>query len=83
VILNVVLNHIDLDDVLPQMVVLNIGYLGVLIPLLSQIEEVIGLHLLNDFHQSIVEGGGDVHLLLVLLLEGGEPVDVGGVLGDA
>ena len=56
VVLDVVLDGIDLDDVLSEVVVLYVCDLRVFIPLLSQIVEMIGLHLFDDLPQPVVEG---------------------------
>lgn len=55
-IFNVVLDAVDLNDVFPEMVVLNICYLSVFVLLLSQVEQMIGLHFFDDLDESIVEG---------------------------
>lgn len=54
-VLNIILDAIDLNDVLPEMVVLNIRYLRVFVLLLSQVEEVIRLHLFDDLYESIIK----------------------------
>jgi len=80
-VFNIVLDPIDLYDVLPEVVVLNICDLRVLVPFLREVEQMVRLHLLDDLHQPVVEGSGEVHLLLVLLLQRGKTVDVRAVLG--
>lgn len=57
-VLNIILYAVDLNDVLPEMVVLYICYLRVFILLLSQVKEVICLHLLDDLYEPIIEGRG-------------------------
>ena len=82
-VLNVILDAVDLDDVLPEVIVLYICDLRVFVLLFSEVEEVIGFHFLDDLDQPIVEGRGELYLMLVFLLQPCEAVDVGVVIGDA
>lgn len=57
-VLNIILDSVDLNDVLPEMVVLNIRYLRVFVLLLGQVEEVISLHLFDDLYEPIIKRRG-------------------------
>lgn len=60
VVLNVILDAVDLNDIFAEMVVLNVCYLCIFVPLLSQVKEVVRFHFFNDLYQPIVEGRGKV-----------------------
>lgn len=79
---DVVLDHVDLDDVLPQCIVLDVCDLRVFIFFLGQVADMIVFHLLDDLYESVVERSGQVDLVGVVLFDFAEFLDVGGVLGD-
>jgi len=68
VALDISLDVVNLYDVLSDVVVLDFGNLSVLIPFLHQVAEVVSLHLLDNFYESVVEGRSEVDLLPVFIL---------------
>lgn len=81
VALYVSFNVVDFDDVLPDVVVLDLCDLSVLVPLLHQVGQVVGFHLLNDLHQPVVESSSQLGLLGVLLLQTAKLLEVAVVVG--
>ena len=79
---DIVLDHVDLDDVLSECVVLDVCHLRILILLLGEVADVVVFHLFDDLNESIVEGSGQVDLVSVVLLDLAELLDVGGVFRD-
>ena len=63
--LDIVFDGVDLNDIFSDVVVLNIGNLGVFLFLHHQIVQVIVLHLLNDFDQLVVKSRSEVELIVV------------------
>lgn len=67
-VFDIVLDDIDLDDVLPQIIVLDVCYLSILISFLHQITQMVSFHLLNYLDQTVVKSRCEVCLLTVVLV---------------
>jgi hypothetical protein len=67
-VFDIVLDDIDLDDVLPQVIVLDVCYLSILISFLHQITQMVSFHLFNYLDQTVVKSRCEVCLLTVVLV---------------
>ena len=74
-ILNIIFYDIYLDNILPKIIILNVSNLCILISLLDEVIQMILFHLFNYFNQSIVEGSGQIGLLVIVLFEIGKFLD--------
>ena len=81
-ILDIVLDDIYFDNVLPQIIVLDISNLRIFVSLLHKITEMIFLHLFNYLYQSIIECSRQICLLLIFPLQISEFLDITTMFSD-
>lgn len=79
-VLNIILNHIDFNDIFSKVIVLDIRNLSVFIFLLHQITQVIRLHFLDDLDQPIIKSSRHIRLMTVFFLKTTKLIDVSAVL---
>lgn len=68
-ILDIVLDHVDFNDVFSKIVILYVSNLSILVPLCHQISNVVCFHFLDDFHKSVVETRGQIDLVLIAFFQ--------------